>query len=59
MNDHTNDVRSREEVKRAGGSAWHERSIRNREIAGSNPAQSIINRGSYIAPDYCILYKGE
>lgn len=25
---------------RADGSAWYERSIRNREIAGSNPAQS-------------------
>ena len=26
---------------RADGSAWYERSIRNRKIAGSNPAQSI------------------
>ena len=26
---------------RAGSSAWYERSIRNREVAGSNPAQSI------------------
>jgi hypothetical protein len=27
---------------RADGSDWYERSIRNRKIAGSNPAQSII-----------------
>ena len=26
---------------RADGSAWYERSIRNRKTAGSNPAQSI------------------
>ena len=30
-------------MTRADGSAWYERSIRNRKIAGSNPAQSIDN----------------
>ncbi len=29
-------------LTRADGSAWYERSIRNRKIAGSNPAQSTI-----------------
>ena len=27
--------------RRAGSSVWYERSVRNRKVAGSNPAQSI------------------
>ena len=36
---------------RADGSAWYERSIRNRKTAGSNPAQS-INTMSRTVPFY-------
>lgn len=38
---YTKDLGKARKTKRADGSAWYERSIRNRKIAGSNPAQSI------------------
>jgi hypothetical protein len=46
--------------RRADGSAWYERSIRNRKIAGSNPAQSIElpseeTLGSFYAQFYKIV----
>ena len=36
----------------ADGSAWYERSIRNRKIAGSNPAQSIEQLSAEMPADF-------
>ena len=38
---------------RADGSAWYERSIRNRKIAGSNPAQSIEHLSAGMLGNFC------
>ena len=38
---------------RADGSAWYERSIRNRKIAGSNPAQSIEHLSEEMPVSFC------
>jgi hypothetical protein len=37
----------------ADGSAWYERSIRNRKIAGSNPAQSIEQHSATMPVCFC------
>jgi post-segregation antitoxin (ccd killing protein) len=34
---------------RAGSSVWHERLIRNQEVAGSNPARSIIRLKPFLS----------
>ena len=34
------DIHLTQPDRRAGSSVWYERSIRNRKVAGSNPAQS-------------------